>query len=100
MSSATGLCGVVDQGAGGTAELVVEHHGGGERDEPGAQADAEVRECAGAVSFEGQQVFAGPEDRFDPLTDRREMRLMGFAGGPAGLWSDLGRCLLYTSDAA
>src|ERR1039458_5060456 len=87
MSSATGLCGVVDEGAGGAAELVVEHHGGSEGGESGAEACAEVREGSGAVSLECEDVLAGPEDRFDPLADRREVRVVGFAGR-AGVWGD------------
>jgi hypothetical protein len=35
---------------------------------------AQPGERAGAVAFEAQEVFAGPEDRLDALTDRREMR--------------------------
>src|ERR1039457_4335633 len=91
MTSATGLRGVVDQRAGGTAELVVEHHGGGEGEESGAEACAEVGEGAGAVTFECEDVFEGPEDRFDPLADRREVRFVAVAGGGVGLWGDL-RC--------
>ena len=40
---------------------------GGCRD-PGS----EVVGCAGSVAFEAQEVFAGHEDRFDPLPDRRQ----------------------------
>src|ERR1035437_2353949 len=87
MSSATGLCGVVDEGAGGAAELVVEHHGGSEGGESGAEACAEGRGGSGAVSLECEDGLAGPEDRFDPLADRREVRVVGFAGR-AGVWGD------------
>ena len=41
-------------------------------------------EGAGAVAFEGEQVFAGPEDRLDPLPDRCEVRAVSgfvFAAG-------------------
>ena len=89
MSCATGLCGVVDECAAGAAELVVEHDGGGERGESGAEADAEVVQGAGAVAFEGEDVFAGLEDRFDPLADRGEVRaacLSRLCGGGAGSW--------------
>lgn len=85
MSSATDLCGVGDQGSAGAVEVVVEHYGCGECGEPGAQTDAEVVQCACAVSFEGEDVFAGPEDRFDPLADRGEVRTVAFlvfAAGP------------------
>ena len=42
--------------------------------EPGEDSFSEALEGAGAVAFEGEEVFAGPEDRFDPLADRREVR--------------------------
>src|SRR5664279_3790041 len=84
MTCATGLRGVVDQGAAGTTELVVEHDGGGQGGEPGAQADAKVVQGSGAVSFEGEDVLAGPEDRLDPLSDRREMRAVAFLVFAAG----------------
>ena len=41
-------------------------------------------EGSGAVAFEGEEVFAGVEDRFDPLSDWREVRPVGgfvFAAG-------------------
>ena len=70
---------VVDEGAAGAAELVVEGDAGGEAAEAGQDAFSEAGEGAGAVAFEGEQVFAGPEDRFDALADRCEMRaLPGF----------------------
>src|SRR4051794_41338175 len=37
-------------------------------------AGAEAVEGAGAVAFEGEQVFAGLEDRLDPLPDGCEVR--------------------------
>src|ERR1700737_327772 len=91
MTSATGLCGVIDQGAGWAAEFVVEHDGGGQGGEPGAQAGAEVGQGAGAVTLERENVFEGPEDRFDPLADRREVRLVRLAAAAAGLGGDLRR---------
>ena len=40
-------------------------------------------EGAGAVAFECEEVFAGPEDRLDPLLDRRQVRsLAGFVFAP------------------
>src|ERR1044072_5858727 len=90
MSSATRLCGVVDQAAARAAEFVVEHDLGSERGEACAQADAKVVERAGAVAFESENVFEGPEDRFDPLSDRSEMRPVG-RGVTVGLWGDLRR---------
>jgi len=55
---------------GGQAESVVEADCGGEGEEACADAGAEAVQGAGAVSFEGEQVFAGLEDRFDALSDR------------------------------
>src|SRR5580658_9475645 len=74
MTCATGLCGVGHERAAGATELMVEHHGSGERGEPGAQADTEVGEGACTVAFEGEDVLRGPEDRFDSLADWGEMR--------------------------
>src|SRR5512143_667965 len=78
MSSAAGLGGVAGEAAAGAAEVVVEHDGCGERGESCAEAHAEVGEGAGAVAFEGEDVFAGVEDRFDSLADRRQVRRAAF----------------------
>ena len=72
MSDSARLGAVVDEGAAWAAELVVEGDGCGEAAEAGEDAFSESGECAGAVAFECEQVFAGPEDRLDPLSDRRE----------------------------
>src|SRR5215212_5165760 len=69
MIDATRSGGVVDEGAAGAAELVVEADAGGEREQACGDAGAEVAWGAGAVAFEAEQVFAGVEDRFDPLPD-------------------------------
>jgi len=70
---------VVDEGAAGTAELVVERDGCGEADHALQDAFSQAGEGACAVAFEGEDVFAGPEDAFDALTNRCEMRtLAGF----------------------
>jgi hypothetical protein len=34
---------------------------------------AQALECPGTVTLEGEEVLAGPEDRLDALTDRREV---------------------------
>jgi hypothetical protein len=68
--------------------LVVEHDCGGERGEAGEEAYAEVSECASAVALEREDVFAGPEDRFDPLADRREVRVIALVLVAAGLRGD------------
>src|SRR5260370_30445668 len=76
---------VVDEGSAWSSELVVEGDRGGEAAEAGEYAFAESCEGACAVAFEGEEVFAGPEDRFDPLADRREVQTVGgfvFSAGP------------------
>jgi hypothetical protein len=72
MIDATALGGVVGEGAAGSAELVVEGDAAGEGEESCGDAGAEVSEGAGTVPFECEEVFAGEEDRFDPLPDRRQ----------------------------
>src|SRR3954454_17335018 len=74
MSSSTGSGGVVDECARWSAEAVVEADRGGEGEEAAAEAGAEAVQGAGAVAFEGEEVFAGLEDRLDPLPDLRERR--------------------------
>ena len=84
MSSSTGLGDVVDEGAWRAAESVVEADGGGE--DAACDVGSEAVEGAGAVAFEGEQVFAGLEDRFDPLSDWRQVRAASgfvFAAGSA-----------------
>src|SRR5918998_3979380 len=65
---------VVDECTAGASELVVKGDRGGQAAEAREDAFAQSRERAGAVAFEREQVLAGPEDRFDPLADRRQMR--------------------------
>src|SRR5215471_18458026 len=83
MSSSTGLGRVVGQCAWGAAEAVVEGDRGGEREEADSDSGAEAVEGAGAVAFEGEQVFAGLEDRLDSLSDRREVRSVALFVSPA-----------------
>jgi hypothetical protein len=52
---------VVDKGTAGASELVVEGDRGGQAAEPVQDAFAQALEGAGAVAFEGEDVFAGPE---------------------------------------
>ena len=61
---------MVDECAAGAAEFVVE---GGEAEEALEDAFFDAVEGSGAVAFEREEVFAGPEDRLDPLPDRREV---------------------------
>src|SRR5437667_9322826 len=74
MSSSTASGCVVGEGAGWACEAVVECDGGCECEKAAAEAGAEAVEGAGAVAFEGEQVLAGPEDRFDALSDRGQSR--------------------------
>jgi hypothetical protein len=53
--------------------LMVERDGSGEAAEAREDPFAQAGEGASAVSLEGEEVFAGPEDRFDPLSDRCEV---------------------------
>lgn len=73
MIDSTGLGAVVDECAAGSAELVVEGDCGGEAQEALEYALAQALECPGTVTLEGEEVLAGPEDRLDALTDRREV---------------------------
>src|ERR1700759_873225 len=70
---------VVDECTAGASELVVEGDRCGEAAEPGENAFSEAGEGAGAVPFEREDVFAGPEDRFDSLSEGCQVR------APAGL---------------
>src|SRR5882672_8946034 len=93
MSSSTRSGGVVGEGSWWSSELVVETDGGGECEEACADAGSEAVEAAGAVAFEGEQVFACPEDRFDPLPDRGEAQPgLGFvsSGRPSDQRVELG----------
>src|SRR6478672_471598 len=86
MSSSTGSGDVVDERAWWSAEAVVEADRCGEGEEACADACSEAVEGAGAVAFEGEQVFAGLEDRLDPLPDRREVGLA--AAFVFAVWAD------------
>src|SRR5579872_3329392 len=77
---------VVDECAARSAELVVEDDCCGEAEEALKDAFAEAREGAGAVAFEGEQVFAGPEDALDALADRRQVGAL--AGLVFAAWPD------------
>src|SRR5215211_1602035 len=75
---------VVDQCTAGASELVVEGYRGGRAAEALQDAFSESGEGAGAVAFEGEQVFAGPEDRFDALADRCQVRAGAALVGASG----------------
>src|SRR5437899_119951 len=97
MSSSTGSGAVVGEGAWWSAEAVVEADRGGECEEACSDAGGEAVEGAGAVSFQGEEAFAGLEDRFDSLSDRGEVgSAFGFvsAAGPHDRRVELGGELL------
>src|SRR5919108_2880994 len=76
VSSSTGSGGVLGQRSARETEAVVERDGGGEREEAAGQSGPEAVQGAGAVAFEGEDVFGGPVDRLDPLADRREVQAL------------------------
>src|SRR5215204_60814 len=93
IDSALRLGGEVGEGAGWPAEPVVEVDAGGEGEQTLGDAGAEVAQGARAGAFEAEEVFAGPEDRLDPLPDRREGRAglgFGLAGGAQQCAAQLG----------
>jgi hypothetical protein len=55
------------------AESVVEGDGGCEGGEAADESCSEGVQGAGAVAFDGQDVFGGPEDALDALADRGEV---------------------------
>ena len=70
---------IVDECAGRAAEFVVEGDACGECEEALEDAFFDAVEGAGAVAFEGEEVFAGADDRLDPLPDWGEVAaLPGF----------------------
>src|SRR5215210_7158148 len=97
MSCATGSGRVAGQRAAGASESVVEGDGCGQCGEAAGQADAQLVQVAGAVAFEAEDVFGGPEDRLDPLSDRSQVRAAALLilaagamdGGVEGLQIDL-----------
>lgn len=74
MSSSAWLGGVGGEVAAGAAEVVVEGDGGGEREQALADASAQAVQCPCAVAFEGEEVFEGPEDALDTLSDRCQVQ--------------------------
>src|SRR5215211_4483024 len=86
MSSSMRLGVVGRECAAGAAELVVEGDAGGEREQALADAGSEAVQRAGAVAFEGEQVFEGPEDALDALADWRQLR--PWAGLVVAAWAD------------
>src|ERR671931_2335078 len=65
---------VVGEGADGVvADLVVVPDGGGQGEQALADAGAQAGQGAGAVAFQAEFVFGGPDDGFDPLADAAEV---------------------------
>src|SRR5258706_7467370 len=74
MSSSTGSGDVVHERAWWAAELGVERDCCGECEEAAGDAGSEAAQGAGAVAFEGEDVFGGPVDALDALADRSEVQ--------------------------
>src|SRR3712207_1937184 len=74
MSCSTRSGAVVDEGAAGAAEVVVEGDAGGEGEQALADAGSQAVQGAGAVALEAEQVLERPEDALDPLSDGGQMR--------------------------
>src|SRR5512135_2870165 len=72
--STVGLVGEVGERSGRAVEVMVEPDAGGEGEQFGGDACSEAVQRAGVVAFESESVFEGPEDRFDVLADRGEVR--------------------------
>jgi hypothetical protein len=75
---------VVDECPARPPQPVVEADAGGQAEETLQDALAQSGRSAHAVTLECEQVLAGPEDRLDPLADRRQVR------APAALVGALG----------
>ena len=65
---------VADQRTARTPQPVVEADAGGEAEEAHEHPLTQTRHGARPVTFQGEQVLAGPEDRFDALADGRQVR--------------------------
>src|ERR671930_56783 len=64
---------VVGEGADGVvADSVGVPDGGGQGEQALADAGAQAGQGAGAVAFQAEFVFGGPDDGFDPLADAAE----------------------------
>src|SRR5919198_1913871 len=64
---------VVGEGADGVvADLVGVPDGGGQGEQALADAGAQAGQGAGAVAFQAEFVFGGPDDGFEPLADAAE----------------------------
>src|SRR5450759_5057432 len=73
-STPTASGAVVDKGTTGTSQPVVEADAGREAEEAREDTLTQPGHGARPVALEGEQVLAGPEDRFDALADGGEVR--------------------------
>src|SRR3974390_1532648 len=64
---------VADERAGGTTELMVERHAGGQAAEARDDALAQTGHGASAVALQREQVLGRPEERRDALADGAQM---------------------------
>jgi hypothetical protein len=76
MVDSSWLGAVVDERAAGATEFVVERDRRGEADEALQDVFSGPGEGSCAVAFEGEEVFAGLEDRLDPLADGKTDRVI------------------------
>jgi hypothetical protein len=85
MIDSTPLPVVVDQSSAGTTQLVVEADAGSQAEKALHYALSEALDGSSPVTFQGEDVFAGVEDRFDPLAKWSKVRTLPrlvFALGP------------------
>jgi hypothetical protein len=67
---------IVDESAAGSAELVIEHDAGRQREKALQYALPDAGEDTRAVAFAGEDVLTGPKDRLDPLPDRGQVHMV------------------------
>jgi hypothetical protein len=65
---------VVDESPAGPLQLIVETDAGGQAEKTLQDPLFEARKRASSMTFEREDVFAGPEDGFDPLPNGSKMR--------------------------
>src|SRR3990170_1832397 len=64
---------VIDDGPAGTTKFVVEADASSESQESHGDAHGQIVRGPGSVPLQAEEVFAGPEHRFDTLPDRSQM---------------------------
>ena len=73
---------VISDGPAGTTQLMVKADARREGKQPNKDAHHEVARSSSSMTLQVEQIFAGPEHRFDPLTDGGEMRSLLLLVGP------------------